>query len=136
MMSSGSVFGVGPVFGVVFGVGPGIQENCEAPSEFRDRPRDRPRDDPATALVITSSVFFASSLCLCAGRNPFRVVMNRGAISQGSSSDSQPWAELRNPFGILEHRSRRTHLCTVMGDRRRFGEVGAKKCLAKTVAFG
>jgi len=33
--------------------------------------------------------------------------MNRVASSQGSSSDSQPWSELRNPFGILEHSSRR-----------------------------
>jgi len=42
--------------------------------------------------------------------------MNRGAVSQGSSSDSQPWALLQNPVGILEHRSRRPHLRTEWGN--------------------
>src|SRR5258707_1226896 len=41
----------------------------------------------------------AWSRCRCRGRNPFRVVIDRTPDPRVARS-SQPWALLRNPFGI------------------------------------
>jgi len=55
---------------------------------------------------VKEDVFCLRCLCLLlleihsVGFNPFSVVVPFVAFSHGSSSDSQPWAELWNPFGI------------------------------------